>query len=187
MSMKQPTQPFPATIYEFAREQDLGIPLTEHRWGFSRLEALVMPIVGGWLILGILLLLPTTVGLILSNTYPYNLSSSFATLIVLIPSSWYFIECFHRRSSWCVYVFTDGFAYFQGRNRIVFLWKEVRHIKEQQTYTNWSSRPSFYAYWIERDDGFRILLNYHLRDIYLLGSMIKQQVAIVRQSATRRG
>lgn len=171
------TEPFPAGVYEFARREHLGVPTSEYRWGFGCLEVLLMPLVGGYLLLGILVLLPVTVKLIASNTFPYNITSSIGTIIVLVPSFWYFIECFRRRSSWRVYVFTDGFAYFKGSKREAFRWEEISDIKEHVTMNQYG-RPLFYYYRVERTDGYRVTLNYHLtgvRGVRNLGRTIIQR------------
>jgi hypothetical protein len=107
------------------------------------------------------------------------------TLLTFLLCGGYFLECFRRRSSWRVFVFTHGFVYFKGRSADTFHWEEVEHIQERDTYLNGDSRPTFYAYWIKHVDGHRIVLNYHLRDVVELGSIIKQRVAPARVQYVR--
>jgi hypothetical protein len=164
-------EPFPASVYEFARIQNLGVPLAEHRWGFSCLEALVMPILGFWPIFTVLIL-PSMFSVSLANALA-GLPGLLLILVIDIACICYFVICFRRRSSWRVYVFTNGFAYFKGTKREVFRWEEVSHVREHVTVNRYG-RPIFYVYRVERADGYRITLNYHFRDVYNLGRTIMQ-------------
>jgi hypothetical protein len=184
---KDSTSPFPETVYEFGRTANLGVPLAEHRWGLTCLEFMVIPLVGSyailslWMIWGIIF--PGTLGWGPEPPSPLIL---IVVVAIMVPCFWYFFELFRRFSSWRVYVFTNGFAYFKGSKIERFRWEEVRHIEGRHTYINWSSTPTLYAYWIEHADGHRVLLNSHLRGIAALAGTITQQTNAARMLEAQR-
>jgi hypothetical protein len=177
------TEPFPAAVYEFARTQNLGIPLTEHRWGLSCLEVIWMSFAGFCVFL--VLVLP---GMPLAGPH-YTLADLPGIMIMvalIVAGVWYFIERFRRFSSWRVQVFTNGFAYFKGRKVEIFRWEEIKHVHERLAFINWGRHPSFSTYRVERADGHRVTLDDHFRGISSLGRVIIVQVAAAQLPAARK-